>query len=59
MHHTLLLSDLSELCYDLLRNLLGRLKILVNFVLQISVAPTFVLLFSRLVPMEIMASLVM
>lgn len=46
-------------CSDLLRSLLSRLKILANFVLQISVAPAFVLLFSSLVPMEIMASLVM
>lgn len=46
-------------CSDLLRSLLSRLKILANFVLQISVAPAFVRLFSSLVPMEIMVSLVM
>lgn len=36
-----------------------RLKILVNFVLQTAVNSAFTLVFSSLVPMEIMASLVM
>jgi hypothetical protein len=36
-----------------------RLKILVNFVLQTAVVPALALVFSSLVPMEIMASFVM